>query len=53
MGMASTTAHWRNLAILGAVALIAFTVNTTTKKMTTSKTDRKRAAALKELEKEQ
>eukprot|EP00878_Enallax_costatus_P001075 GHUV01001212.1.p1 GENE.GHUV01001212.1~~GHUV01001212.1.p1 ORF type:complete len:240 (+),score=68.40 GHUV01001212.1:188-907(+) len=53
LGMATTTTHWRNLAILAVVALVAFTVNTTSKKMTTSKTDRRRAAALKELEKEQ
>jgi uncharacterized repeat protein (TIGR01451 family) len=53
LGMVSTTAHWRNIAIVGAVALLALTVNTTTKKMTTSKSDRRRAAALKELEKEQ
>lgn len=53
LGMATTTTHWRNFAILALLGLIAFTVNTTSKKVTTSKTDRRRAAALKELEQEQ
>ncbi|WIA22976.1 hypothetical protein OEZ86_009897 [Tetradesmus obliquus] len=53
LGMATTPAHWRNLAILAAIAAVAIVGNNTYKSVNQKTTDRKRAAALKELEKEQ
>lgn len=53
LGMATSTTHWRNLAVVAVIALVALTVNNTTKKINATKTERKRTAALKELEKEQ
>lgn len=53
LGMATTTAHWRNLFIIGAVVAGALAANNMTKSVNKSRTDRNRAKALQELEKEQ
>jgi hypothetical protein len=53
LGIATTPAHWRNIAILSVIAIVAFVGNNTYKSVNTSKSDRRRAAALKELEKDQ
>jgi hypothetical protein len=51
--MATTTTHWRNLAIFAAVVAVGLTANNMTKSVNKSRTDRNRARALQELEKEQ
>eukprot|EP00775_Hariotina_reticulata_P011524 gene11524-11667_t len=53
LGMATTTSHWRNLAIFAAVVAVGLAANNMTKSVTKSRTDRNRARALQELEKEQ
>jgi hypothetical protein len=53
LGMATTPAHWRNIAILAIIATVAYVGNSTYKNVNAKTTERKRAAALKELEKEQ
>jgi membrane-bound ClpP family serine protease len=53
MGAATTPAHWRNIAILTIIATVAFVGNNTYKSVNTKTSERKRAAALKELEKDE
>jgi hypothetical protein len=51
--MATTPAHWRNIAIIAVIAAVAIVGNNTYKSVNAKTSERKRAAALKELEKEQ
>ncbi|KAF6263358.1 translocon-associated protein beta-domain-containing protein [Scenedesmus sp. NREL 46B-D3] len=53
LGMATTPAHWRNIAILAVIAAVAIVGNNTYNSVNSKTSERKRAAALKELEKEQ
>lgn len=53
LGMATSTTHWRNIAIVSVVALLAVVANNTYKSATAKSTERKRNKALQELEKEQ
>lgn len=53
LGMATTTTHWRNIAIVLTIAAVALTANNTSKSINAKSTERKRAKALAELEKEQ
>ncbi|KAF8066375.1 Ssr2 [Scenedesmus sp. PABB004] len=53
LGMATTTAHWRNIAIVLGLVLAGVTGNNTYKSVNAKSSERRRTKALAELEKEQ